>query len=128
MIQLFSAEIERVKGDYRVNIMRENIDRWPLICKPHKNCNGGFEEPIGFNAQNVLDHLAPDKRWDERARASCLLRNIKAGKEIGVYRKDIDEEFTAKHRLAQIDMLMFGNYFSFEKISPSAFPIFFRRC
>lgn len=46
-----------------------------------------------------------------------LLRNIKSGKEIGVYRKDIDEEFTARYRLAQIDMLMFGNYFSFEKIS-----------
>ena len=28
-----------------------------------------------------------------------------------------DEEFTAKYRLAQIDMLMFGNYFSSEKIS-----------
>jgi len=46
-----------------------------------------------------------------------LLRNIKAGKEIGVYRDDVDEEFTAKYRLAQIDMLMFGNYFSFDKIS-----------
>lgn len=46
-----------------------------------------------------------------------LLRNIKSGKEIGVYRNDIDEEFTARYRLAQIDMLMFGNYFSFEKIS-----------
>lgn len=46
-----------------------------------------------------------------------LLRNIKAGKELGVYRKDVDEEFTAKYRLAQIDMLMFGNYFSFEKNS-----------
>ena len=46
-----------------------------------------------------------------------LLRNIKSGKEIGVYRDDVDEEFTAKYRLAQIDMLMFGNYFSFEKIS-----------
>lgn len=46
-----------------------------------------------------------------------LLRNIKAGKETGVYRNDIDEEFTAKYRLAQIDMLMFGNYFSFEKTS-----------
>lgn len=46
-----------------------------------------------------------------------LLRNIKSGKESGVYKQDIDEEFTAKYRLAQIDMLMFGNYFSFDKIS-----------
>lgn len=46
-----------------------------------------------------------------------LLRNIKAGKDSGVYRQDINEEFTAKYRLSQIDMLMFGDYFSFEKIS-----------
>jgi TetR/AcrR family transcriptional regulator, cholesterol catabolism regulator len=46
-----------------------------------------------------------------------LLRNIKAGKETGVYRSDVDEEFAAKYRLAQIDMLMFGDYFSFDKIS-----------
>jgi TetR/AcrR family transcriptional regulator, cholesterol catabolism regulator len=46
-----------------------------------------------------------------------LLRNINAGKNSGVYRNDVDEEFTAKYRLAQIDMLMFGDYFSFEKIS-----------
>jgi TetR/AcrR family transcriptional regulator, cholesterol catabolism regulator len=46
-----------------------------------------------------------------------LLRNINAGKNCGVYRNDVDEEFTAKYRLAQIDMLMFGDYFSFEKIS-----------
>ena len=46
-----------------------------------------------------------------------LRRNIKAGKKIGVYRHDIDEEFAARYRLAQIDMLMFGNYFVFDKIS-----------
>jgi AcrR family transcriptional regulator len=46
-----------------------------------------------------------------------LQRNIKSGKELGVYRNDVDEEFAAKYRLAQIDMLMFGSYFSYEKIS-----------
>ena len=46
-----------------------------------------------------------------------IVRNIKKGKEEGFYRPEIDEEFAAKHRLAQIDMLFFGNYFSFDKIS-----------
>ena len=36
---------------------------------------------------------------------------------MGVYRADINAEFVARYRLAQIDMLMFGNYFSFDKIS-----------
>lgn len=46
-----------------------------------------------------------------------VLINIKRGKELGIYRADIDVEFTARYRLAQIDMLMFGGYFSFERIS-----------
>ncbi len=46
-----------------------------------------------------------------------ILRNIKKGKEEGYYKADIDEEFAARYRLAQIDMLMFGGYFSFDKLS-----------
>lgn len=54
-------------------------------------------------------------------RSDCAVKsvqqNIKKGKASGVYRADLDEEFAANLRLAQIDMLIFGNYFSFEKIS-----------
>ena len=57
------------------------------------------------------------QKFKEECAYKDLLRNIKAGKELGVYRMDVDEEFAAKYRLAQIDMLMFGNFFSFEKIS-----------
>ena len=46
-----------------------------------------------------------------------VFENFKRGKEMGVYRADIDVEFTSRYRMAQIDMLMFGSYFSFEKIS-----------
>lgn len=46
-----------------------------------------------------------------------IVRNIVKGKEEGFYRSEIDEDFVARHRLAQIDMLMFGNYFKFDKIS-----------
>jgi len=46
-----------------------------------------------------------------------ILINIKKGIELGVYRADLDPEFVSRLRLAQIDMLMFGNYFSYEKIS-----------
>ena len=57
------------------------------------------------------------QKFKDQCAYKDLLRNIRAGKEVGVYRNDVDEEFTAKYRLAQIDMLMFGNFFSFEKIS-----------
>ena len=43
--------------------------------------------------------------------------NIKRGIEEGVYRSSLDPEFVSRLRLAQIDMLMFGSYFSFDKVS-----------
>lgn len=46
-----------------------------------------------------------------------ILTNIKKGIEQGVYRADLDPEFVSRLRLAQIDMLMFGNYFTYEKTS-----------
>ena len=46
-----------------------------------------------------------------------IVDNINKGIEMGVYREDLDVHFAAKYRLSQIDMLMFGNYFTFEKIS-----------
>lgn len=57
------------------------------------------------------------QKFKENCAFKDLLRNIKEGKKIGVYKDEVDEEFAAKYRLAQIDMLMFGNYFSFDKIS-----------
>lgn len=57
----------------------------------------------------------------QQFRTDCALKyiliNIKRGIEMGVYRADLDMDFVANYRLAQIDMLMFGNSFSYEKIS-----------
>ncbi len=57
------------------------------------------------------------QKFKQECALKDILRNIAAGKKLGVYRDDVDEEFTAKYRLAQIDMLMFGNYFTFDKIT-----------
>jgi AcrR family transcriptional regulator len=45
-----------------------------------------------------------------------ILANIKKGIEQGIYRYDLDPDFVSRLRLAQIDMMMFGNYFSYEKL------------
>lgn len=54
-------------------------------------------------------------------RNTCAYKNIadnvRKGIEMGYYRSDIDVDFASNYRLAQIDMLMFGNYFTYEKIS-----------
>lgn len=80
-IKLLSAEIKRVEDDYRTDIMRLHIDRWLLIWVPHVNGKEGFVKSEGFLAGNVLAHLSPNRRADERARAACILRNIKTSSD-----------------------------------------------
>lgn len=46
-----------------------------------------------------------------------IYRNIQQGINDGLYRAELDPHFVTTYRLAQIDNLMFGNIFSFEKIS-----------
>jgi AcrR family transcriptional regulator len=53
---------------------------------------------------------------DEFARKH-LHDNIMRGMADGVYRADLDVDFAADLRLSQIDMLFFGSYFNFEKLS-----------
>lgn len=57
------------------------------------------------------------QKFKESCALNEILRNIKEGKISGVYRQDVDEDFAARFRLAQFDMLMFGNYFSYEDVS-----------
>lgn len=57
------------------------------------------------------------QKFKEECAYKDILNNLNKGKAMGIYRADLDVEFAARYRLAQMDMLMFGNYFSFEKIS-----------
>jgi len=57
------------------------------------------------------------QKFREECAYKNVLHNIKKGIEAGVYRSDLDPEFVSRLRIAQIDMLMFGNNFSYEKIS-----------
>ncbi|MCC6372678.1 MAG: TetR/AcrR family transcriptional regulator [Bacteroidia bacterium] len=57
------------------------------------------------------------QKFKEECAYKDVYRNIKKGIEMGIYRQDVNIEFASRFRLAQLDMLMFGNYFSFEKIS-----------
>ena len=57
------------------------------------------------------------QKFKDYCASVLILRNLKKGLEDGMYRKDINVEFTAQYRMAQIDMLMFGNYFTYDKIS-----------
>ena len=57
------------------------------------------------------------QRFKKECAFQNIVNNIKRGIALGIYRKDIDVEFTAQYRLSQIDILMFGNHFTHDKIS-----------
>ncbi len=75
------TEIKRLEEIYDPRIMLPTIEQPVAICKfitePNVSpCAWGMEPPIGYDAGNVLHHIT-EKIWTERARAACLLRNIK---------------------------------------------------
>jgi len=75
-------QIKRIKDDYKTSILVPRVDAITAVCQ-----YGGMrgdkciaKEPTeGFFAQNVVDHLDVKKysRCTSRARAACILRNIK---------------------------------------------------
>ncbi len=80
--ELISTEIGRVEKAYPVDILRSHIDRWRYIWKPHVNGTKGFEDSTNFEANSMIAHLTRDT-WQERARAACILRNIKTASDKG---------------------------------------------
>lgn len=57
------------------------------------------------------------QKFKEDCAYKNIVHNLKVGMEQGIYRSDLDEDFVGRLRLAQIDMIMFGNYFNYEKVS-----------
>ncbi len=115
---LIITAIDRVENSYAPNVMELNFDRLGYICKPNAipDCSNGYEEPTGFLAGNVLDHLAPEKLWYERARAASLLRNIRTAtgknninKEV-LYEKLINAMKEDKENVLGVSKLAFESY------------------
>lgn len=78
--KILMAELKRIEGEYTMSIMVPHVQGLQCLCKmaaPNKPCSNGFEQPTGFLALNVIDHLSSTKRWDERIKSACFLRNIK---------------------------------------------------
>lgn len=76
--KLASSAIKTIENAYdgssNLYVMRTSIERWGFICRLSvPPCANGFEPPESYNVKNVFDHLGY-KKWQERARAACLLR------------------------------------------------------
>lgn len=88
---------------------------------------------ISDKMREMMQHINPlffidlQKHYPEayqefqRFKDSCaftnVVQNINKGIAMGLYREDLNVEFVAKYRLSQIEMLMFSNTFTFEKVS-----------
>ncbi|MBI5024718.1 MAG: hypothetical protein HZC18_06950 [Candidatus Omnitrophica bacterium] len=98
---LIISAIEEIKDVYgQTDVMRQHIEpvrnphRWWICKESIPSCHDGFEEPTGYKAQNIINHLAR-KLWQERGRAASILRNIKTASD-----KDrINEDATIKEQL-----------------------------
>ncbi len=80
---LIATAIEEVKDAYgQTDVVRQHIEpvrnphRWWICKESVPPCHDGFEEPTGFKAQNLINHLSRSL-WQERGRAASMLRNIK---------------------------------------------------
>jgi len=93
MKKLASDAVKTIKNAYdgsNINVMVLNIERWGYICRwSVPPCANGYEPSIGYNAKNVFDHL-DYKKWQERARAACLLRNVDS--TINTHRDQVDKK------------------------------------
>lgn len=55
------------------------------------------------------------KKFKDQCAFESVITNIKAGIKLGIYRSDFDIDFAAKYRMVQMDIIMFGDHFSYEK-------------
>jgi hypothetical protein len=82
--EILNSEMEAIKSFYNISDLIFFIENPISICKNvrpgERACSQGFEPAIGYNADNVFNHLIDRPLWTERARAACLLRNIRDSK------------------------------------------------
>lgn len=57
------------------------------------------------------------QKFKEDCAYKNVYNNIKRGMELGIYRPDLDADFASRYRLLQIDMMMFGNHFNYDRVS-----------
>lgn len=55
------------------------------------------------------------QKFKEECGYQNVLRNLRKGIEQGLYREDLNLEIAARYRMAQLDMLMFGDHFTYER-------------
>lgn len=66
------------------------------------------------------NHLRAFERFQKfklNIASKIISTNLNWGIKDGFYQSNLDVDFVSTYRLAQIDMIMFGNYFSFDKVS-----------
>jgi len=139
-----SSEIKRIQEKYYIVPMRRVIDNedggiltWRWICKCKSNpeardCSNGIEPPKGFAAANVIAHFyktAPETPWQERARAACILRNIRtAYNKDGINKREFFERLVVlmseNERSLCVSKMAFETYKDLTSFRPKSNDVF----
>ncbi len=118
--QLCSSEVKQHEKDFNElgRIAKDPIHEIMLISDKMREMMQHINPLFFIDLQKHYPEANNEfQKFKETCAFKNILENINKGIAMGLYREDLDVEFAAKYRLSQIEMLMFGNYFTFEKIS-----------
>ena len=118
--QLCEAEMQKHEHQFELVHQQANdsVHEMLLISKHMQEMMHNINPLFFMDLQKFYpEALKRYKKFKDGCATVQIKRNITKGIELGIYRAHIDSDFAAKYRLMQIDAIMFGNYFSFEKLS-----------
>lgn len=118
--QLCEAEMQKHEHKFETVHQQANdsVHEMLLISKHMQEMMNNINPLFFMDLQKFYpEALKRYKQFKDGCATIQIKRNIAKGIELGVYRSSIDSDFAAKYRLMQIDAVMFGSYFSFDKFS-----------
>lgn len=118
--KLFEIELGRHEKKFE-EVYKQSTNPIHEIVLISKNMRAMMQNvnPVFFMDLQKMYPKAFEKLQEFKNKCACeeIKRNISKGIEEGYYRPEINIEFITSYRMMQVDTIMFGNYFSFDKIS-----------
>ncbi|MFH1504442.1 MAG: hypothetical protein ABIH08_03520 [Candidatus Omnitrophota bacterium] len=93
---IVESQIRSLENSYESWIVNAFVEQLKFICKyltvSGPACSKGFIEKNDFRIHNLLDHLDPNKLWQERVKAAHFLRYCKTANDFNNYQKTAQKE------------------------------------
>lgn len=111
-------KVHECQFDEMSNVAKDPIHEIMLISNKMRELMQSINPIFFLDLQKYYpEGFGRFQRFKEDCAYRNVLQNIKRGIAMEIYRANLDPEFISRLRIAQLDMLMYGNYFSFDRIS-----------